>query len=366
MDISIPRERRPDEYRAALAPAGVETLVKAGHRLFVEHDAGQGAGFSDEDYTAAGARIVYSQEEAYGRGQLIAKVARPTVEELRLMHGDQILTGFLHLAAGRRDKIDILRARNVCAIAWETLERDDGCLAVLQSMSAIAGRLMPQIVGRYLQSNEGGRGVILSGTYSVPPAEVVILGAGTFGTEAALALAGNRASVYVLDVSIDALVRCHHRLAGRGVTMAMTDANLRKVVAFADAIIGAVNVPGQRAPVVLKREHLRMMRPRCLFVDASIDQGGCAETSRPTTHSNPTYSAEGVIHYCVPNITSLVGRTATHALSYATVPYLLSLANLGLEQALATYNELGRGVNVRDGQLVHPGLASVIRTEAER
>lgn len=366
MDISLPRERRPDEYRAALAPAGVETLVKAGHRLFVEHNAGQGAGFSDEDYSGAGARIVYSQEEAYGRGQLVAKVARPTVEELQLMHGDQILVGFLHLAAGRRDKVDILRARNVCAIGWETVERDDGCLTVLQSISAIAGRLMPQIVGRFLQSNEGGRGVILSGTYSVPPAEVVILGAGTFGTEAALALAGNRASVYVLDVNADALIRCHHRLAGRGITMAMTDANLRKVVGFADAIIGAVYVPGQRAPVVLRREHLRMMRRRCLFVDASIDQGGCAETSRPTTHSDPTYTEEGIIHYCVPNITSLVGRTATHALSYATVPYLLALANLGLERALAAYGELGRGVNVREGQIVHPGLTGATRSEAER
>lgn len=364
MDISIPRERRPDEYRAALAPSGAETLVKAGHRVFIEHDAGKGAGFSDEDYIQAGARIVYSQQEAYGRGQLVVKVARPTVEELQLMHGDQVLAGFLHLAAGRRDKIDILRARNVCAIAWETVERADGCLTVLQSISAIAGRLMPQIVGRYLQSNEGGRGVILSGTYSVPPAEVVILGAGTFGTEAALALAGNRASVYVLDVNADALIRCHRRLEGRGITMSLTESNLRKVVSFADAIIGAVYVPGQRAPVVLTRELLRMMRPRCLFVDASIDQGGCAETSRPTTHSNPIYTEEGIVHYCVPNITSLVGRTATHALSYAVVPYLLAIANLGLDKALETFGELARGVNVRDGQVVHPGLASVQREEA--
>ncbi|MCS7038173.1 MAG: alanine dehydrogenase [Anaerolineae bacterium] len=364
MDISLPRERRPDEYRVPLTPAGVATLTKAGHRVFIEHNAGQGAGFSDDEYRKAGATVVYSQAEAYARGEMVVKVARPTVEDLEHLHEEQILTGFLHLAAGRRDKIEILRSRRVCAIAWETVERRDGCLPVLQSISSIAGRLMPQIVGRYLQSNEGGRGVLLSGTPTVPPAEVVILGAGTFGTEAALALAANQASVYVLDISADALIRAHHRLRGRGVTMAFTEYNLRKVVGFADAIIGAVYVPGQRTPVILTREHLRLMRPRSLFVDASIDQGGCAETSRPTTHSNPTYVEEGVVHYCVPNITSIVGRTASHALSYAITPYLLAIADQGLDAALQAYPELERGINICNGEIVHPGLARALQGEA--
>lgn len=363
MDITLPRERRPDEFRVSLTPAGVETLTRAGHRVFVEHDAGRGAGFSDDDYRKAGATVVYSQTEAYARGELVVKVARPTVEDLEHLHEAQILTGFLHLAAGRRDKIEILRSRQVCAIAWETVERADGCLPVLQSISSIAGRLMPQIVGRYLQSNEGGRGVLLSGTPTVPPAEVVILGAGTFGTEAALALTANYASVYLLDISADALIRAHRRLEGRAVTMAFTEHNLRKVVAFADAIIGAVYVPGQRTPIILTREHLRLMRPRSLFVDASIDQGGCAETSRPTSHSNPVYVEEGVIHYCVPNITSIVGRTASHALSYAITPYLLAIADRGLDEAARMYPELGRGINIRNGVIVHPGLARTLHEE---
>lgn len=365
IDISVPREKRSNEYRVALAPAGVEAFVQAGHRLFIEHDAGVGAGFSDEEYRAAGAQIVYSHEEAYARGKLVVKVARPTVEDLQLMHEDQILVGFLHLAAGRRDKIEILRSRNVCAIGWETVERENGCLPVLHGMSMLAGRLMPQIVGRFMQSNEGGRGVALGGTPTVPPAEVVIIGAGTFGTASALALAGNRASVYVLDINSDALERAHRRLDGRGVTLAATDYNLRKVVKFADALIGAVYVPGQRAPILLPRELLRTMRPRSLFVDASIDQGGCAETSRPTTHANPTYLEEGILHYCVPNITSIVGRSATHALTYAVMPYLLAIANLGLEAALNQHPELARGINIRDGQVVHPGLrADLLRGDA--
>ena len=259
--------------------------------------------------------------------------------------------------------MELLKQRQVCAIAWETLQRDDGFLPVLHCISTIAGRLMPQIVGRFLQADAGGRGVSLSGCPTVPPAEVVILGAGTFGTEAARALAGNRASVYLLDIDPMALERAEQAVGGRVVTMAATRENLAKVVRFADAIIGAVHIPGQRAPIVLTREHLRAMRPRSLFVDAAIDQGGCAETSHPTDHGSPIYMDEGVNHYCVPNITSIVGRTATHALTYIITPYLLAIANLGLDVAVDKYPELARGINVRDGQVVHPGLVETMRAE---
>ncbi len=361
IDISIPRERRPDEYRVALAPGGVEALTQAGHRLYVESGAGSGAGFQDEVYRQAGAHIVYSDEEAFARGHLVLKVSRPTVEDLELAHEDQILLGFLHLAAGRGDKIEILREQRVCAIGWETVQRSDGYLPVLHSMSTVAGRLIPQIVGRYLQSNEGGRGVMLGGCPTVPPAEVVILGAGTFGTEAALALIGNRASVYILDVDPEALERADRLLDGRGVTMAATEYNLRKALRFADAVIAAVYVPGQHTPVLISRELLRTMRSRSVFIDISIDQGGCAETSRPTSHTNPTYIEEGVIHYCVPNMTSIVGRTASHALTYATLPYVQAIANQGLDAALQSFPELGRGVNIRDGEVVHPGLIADLR-----
>ena len=362
-DISIPREVRPYEYRVALAPAGVHALTQAGHRVFIEHDAGLGSGFDDEAYRQVGAQIVYSHEEAWVRGQIVAKVARPTNEEFTLLGEDQILVGFLHLAAGRRQKIQILRDSGACAIAWETVQQADGFLPVLRGMSTIAGRMMPQIVGRFMQNDHGGRGVALSGCPTVPPAEIVILGAGTFGSEAAVALAGNNASVYVLDVNARALERLGRRLLGRGVTMAATDYNLRKVMRFADAIIGAVYVPGLRTPQLISRELLRTMRPRSLFVDASIDQGGCAETSRPTSHANPTFVEEGVIHYCVPNITSVVGRTTTHSLTHATLPYLLALADYGLERALVQFPELARGVNICQGEIIHEGLQRALGQE---
>ena len=366
IDISIPCERRPDEYRVALAPAGVEALTQAGHRVYVERDAGVGAGFQDEAYRRVGAQIVYSHEEAFARGHLVLKVSRPTVEDLELAHRDQILLGFLHLAAGRRDKIQILRKRGVCAIAWETVQRPSGFLPVLHSMSTVAGRLIPQIVGRYMQSNEGGRGVMLGGCPTVPPAEIVILGAGTFGTEAALAFVGNRASVYLLDINPEALERADRLLDGRGVTLAATEHNLRKAVRFADAVIGAVHVPGQHTPVLIPRDLMRTMRSRSLFVDVSIDQGGCAETSRPTTHANPIYIEEDVIHYCVPNMTSIVGRTATHALTYATLPYVLAIANQGLDAAFESFPELARGANIRAGEVIHPGLRAELGREKIR
>ncbi len=364
-DISIPREVRPHEYRVALAPAGVHALTQAGHRVFVEHNAGLGSGFDDETYRAVGAIIVYSHEEALARGHIVAKVARPTNEEFAMLGEDQILLGFLHLAAGRRGKIRILQESGACAIGWETVQQEDGFLPVLRGVSTIAGRMMPQIVGRFMQNDQGGRGVALSGCPTVPPAEIVILGAGSFGSEAALALAGNNASVYVLDINLRALERLNRRLAGRGVTMAATDYNLRKVVRFADAIIGAVYVPGQRTPILLTRELMRTMRPRSLFVDASIDQGGCAETSRPTTHANPTYMEEGILHYCVPNITSVVGRTASHSLTHATLPYLLAIANHGLKEALQGYPELRRGINICHGEIIHEGLKHALLQEAD-
>ena len=363
-DISIPAEVRPSEYRVALAPAGVHALTNAGHRVFIEHNAGLGSGFEDEAYREVGAQIVYSHEEALARGKIVAKVARPTNEEFALLEDEQILLGFLHLAAGRRQKIQILRDSGACAIGWETVQQEDGFMPVLRGMSTIAGRMMPQIIGRFMQNDHGGRGVALSGCPTTPPAEIVILGAGVFGSEAAVALAGNNASVYVLDINARALERLSRRLLGRGVTMAATDFNLRKVVRFADAIIGAVYVPGQRAPMILTRELMRTMRPRSLFVDASIDQGGCAETSRPTTHANPTYVEEGVIHYCVPNITSVVGRSTTHSLTHATLPYLLAIANHGLERAMLQFPELARGVNICQGEIIHEGLKRALGQEA--
>lgn len=361
MDIGVPRERRQYDSRVGLTPAGVELLTSEGHTCYVELGAGLGAGFSDQDYEKAGARIVYSGEEVYGRAELVLKVARPTVEEFEWMQSDQVVMGFLHLAAARRDKVDLLLKRRVTAIAYETVERNDGTLPILGPMSQLAGRMCPHVAATLLQNDRGGKGILLGGVPGVPPAEVVILGAGTLGTEAARAFLGAGASVYVLDHDWAKLKRLDELLSGRVTTMMSHAFNIRKVVKFADVLIGAVLVPGARAPVLVTREMVAAMRPRSLIMDVAIDQGGCVETSRPTFHGTPTFVEEGVIHYCVPNMTGVVGRTATHALNNAIWPYVQQIARQGLEMTLKVCPELMRGVATRGGQIVNPALADAMR-----
>ncbi len=360
MHIGIPRERRPDDYRVGLTPAGVALLSAAGHTCSVEHDAGRGAGFSDVDYQKAGGRIVYSPEEAYGRADLVLKVAPLTAEELPWVREESILMGFLHLAAGKPDTVQMLLDRRVTAIAYETIQEDDGTLPVLMPLSQVAGRMAPQIAATLLQNDHGGNGILLGGVPGVPPAEVVIIGAGTFGAAAAQAFLEVGASVYLLDRNLRRLQNLDG-LYGAGrkpVLMVSHDFNVRKVVKFADVLVGAVLVPGARAPVVVTREMVRSMKPRSVILDVSIDQGGCVETSRPTTHRNPTFVEEQVIHYCVPNMTSVVARTATHAFNNAAWPFIREIADHGLKHALATVPALRRGVATHRGQVVHPALAA--------
>jgi alanine dehydrogenase len=361
MDIGVPRERRQYDSRVGLTPAGAELLTAEGHTCYVELGAGLGAGFSDHDYEKAGARIVYSGEEVYGRAELVLKVARPTVEEFEWLQDDQVLMGFLHLAAARRDKVELLLKRRVTAIAYETVEANDGSLPVLGAMSQLAGRMCPHIAATLLQNDRGGKGILLGGVPGVPPAEVVILGAGVFGTEAARAFLGAGASVYVLDHDLAKLRRIDELFSGRATTMMSHTFNIRKVVKFADVLIGAVLVPGARAPVLISREMVASMRPRSLIMDIAIDQGGCDETSRPTFHGTPTYVEEGVIHYCVPNMTGVVGRTATHALNNAAWPFVQEVARLGVTAALQADSALMRGVATRDGQIVNAALAEAMR-----
>ncbi len=360
MHIGIPRERRPDDYRVGLTPAGVALLAAAGHACSVEHDAGRGAGFSDVDYERAGGRIVYSAEEAYGRADLVLKVSPLTPEELPWVREDSILMGFLHLAAGRPDTVQTLLAKRVTAIAYETIQDDDGALPVLIPLSQVAGRMAPQIAARLLQNDHGGNGILLGGVPGVPPAEVVIIGAGTFGAAAAQAFLEAGASVYLLDRNLRRLQHLD-ALYGAGrkpVLMVSHDFNVRKVVKFADVLVTAVLVPGARAPVVVTREMVRSMKPRSVILDVSIDQGGAVETSRPTTHRNPTFVDEQVIHYCVPNMTSVVARTATHAFNNAAWPFVREIAERGLAEALAALPALRRGVATHRGQVVHPALAA--------
>jgi alanine dehydrogenase len=350
MNIGVPKERRPFEYRVGLPPAGVEILTERGHTVFVEHEAGVGAGFSDQEFERAGARIVYSPEEVFGRAELTLKVARPLQEELQWIPPQTAMAGFLHLASSRQDRIDTLLANKITAIAWEQVRTADGSLPVLRALSQIGGTMSGQIAARLLQNNWGGKGVLLGGIPGVPPAEVAIIGAGTAGAYAARTFLGMGAHVTVLDRNMDALQRMSERFPNL-ITMIATPRNLERVCAYADVVVGAVLVPGERAPIVVSRNVVASMKPRAVIIDLSIDQGGCFETSRPTMHDRPTYVEEGVIHYCVPNIPGVVGRTATHAYINASMNYIVELATNGIDATIENNPAIAAAINTHNGEL---------------
>lgn len=350
MNIGIPKERRPMEYRVGLSPAGVEILTQMGHTVFVEHEAGAGASFSDYEFEKAGAKLAYSAEEVFGRADLLLKIARPLQEEIEWMNADSTVMGLLHLAAAKRSRIDALLANKITAIAYEQIEAPTGSLPVLCPFSQIGGKMTVQIAARWMQSDLGGKGILLSGLPGVPPAEVVIIGGGVVGQNALEAFLGVGAHVTVLDKDPVVLQRIynHYPLA---VTMVATKRNISQVCSFADVLIGAVLTPGQRAPIVLTREMLKLMKPRSLLIDMSIDEGGCFETSRPMTHDRPTFVEDGIIHYCVPNVPSLVARTATHAFVNAAMRYIQEVASLGAEKAIEADPALAMAVNTHQGEI---------------
>ncbi len=358
MEFGVPSEVRSKEYRVGLTPAGVDTLTKSGHTVYVERGAGAGAGFDDEDYRAVGARLVYQAEEVWRRAQVVVKVTRPTAAEHAYFQSQTVLA-FLHLAVSSPDLLAALRERKMTAIAYEMIQADDGTFPVLNPTSEVAGRLAPIIAGSLLETmtyraaedQPEGRGILLGGIPGIPPANVVILGAGVVGRNAARAFLGAGAQVTVLDKHILRLQYVDDWLHGRAVTMVATPFNIGKAVTFADVLIGAVYVAGQRAPVLVTRDMVRTMRPRAVIIDLSIDQGGCVETSRPTTHRDPIFFAEGVIHYCVPNVPALVARTASYALTNALLPYLMDIGSLGIDDALRTQQALRLGLNVHHGSL---------------
>jgi len=362
MDIGVPREQRPDEYRVGLTPAGVALLTEAGHSCYVERDAGRGAGFSDQDYQHAGARLVYSAGELYGRAAMVIKVGRPNEDELGQLQDGCILMGFLHLSVARPEWLATLLGKKITAFSYELIQEADGTLPVQVPLSQAAGRMAPQIAAILMQNNHGGKGILLGGVPGVPPAEVVILGAGNFGTAAALAFLRQGACVYALDKDLKRLQVLDetHGTLGRLVTMVSHEFNLRKVVKFADVLVGAVLIPGKRAPIVITRELVKLMKPRSVIMDISIDQGGCVETSRPTTHRDPMFVEENIIHYCVPNMTSVVARTATHAFNNAAWPYVYDIAKHGLESAMAGSRALALGVATHGGKVLNPTLAAVL------
>lgn len=353
MNIGVPKERRPYEYRVGLPPAGVRLFAHYGHTIYVESGAGEGAGFADRDFETVGAKIVYSAEEAFGRADLILKFARPLEDELEMIRPQSALAGFLHLAAARQDKLEAAMKSKLTVIAYEQIEEEDDFLPVLAPMSRIGGRMAVYVAALLLQNDHGGRGILLGDVAAVPSPEVVILGAGTVGSTAAIGFINAGVQVTVLDVSLQRLQRLHDRIHAPVVTMLSTPYNINRACSYADVLLGAVLVPGQRTPIVVTREMVANMKPRSIIIDMSIDQGGCVETSRPTDHGSPTYVEEGVVHYCVPNMSGVLGRTATHVFYNGAYPYLEALAKLGVDQAIDQLPALERGVNVRNGEILH-------------
>jgi alanine dehydrogenase len=359
MRIGVPKEIKNHEYRVGVTPAGAHTLAEHGHQVCVEAQAGARIGFSDEDYRAAGAQIVASHREVWD-AEMVVKVKELQPAEYRLQHRGQVLFTYLHLAPDPA-LLESLLDTGAVGIAYETVTDARGALPLLAPMSRIAGKLAIQAGAWALQTANGGSGVLLGGVPGVPPAKVVIIGAGASGQNAARIAAGMGADVTIFDVNTAALAQVEEVFGGRVQTCYSQALTLAEHVAGADLVVGATLVPGKLAPKLVSRALLRRMRPGSAFVDISIDQGGIAETSRPTSHSEPIYVEEGVIHYCVPNMPSAVARTATLALTQATIPYVVKLADLGYKAALLQDAGLRTGLQICAGQVTHAGLAQDVK-----
>jgi len=352
MNIGIPKERRPFEFRVGMSPTGVQMLTKQGHKCYIEHDAGLGAGFSDLEYEQAGARIVYTGHEVFGRADLLLKVARPLIEEIAWLRPETTIAGLLHVGSARQDKLDALIANQITAVAYEQIQLPDGTVPIRRPLSQIGGRLAAQIAARLLQNNSGGKGILLGGVPGVPPAEVVIIGAGIVGTCATQSFSGTGAHVTVLDTDINALQRIVDRYP-HVVTMISNAPNIERVCVYADVVVAAILIPGERPPIIIDRGLVQSMKPRTVIMDLSIDEGGCIETSRPTTLEHPTFIEEGCIHYCVPNIPALVARTSTHAYLNAAFPFIEEIANKGINQAMQDNPAIEHGVATHQGEIRH-------------
>ncbi|NMG19980.1 alanine dehydrogenase [Brasilonema bromeliae] len=357
MEIGIPKETKDQEFRVGLSPSSVRVLQENGHRVFVETQAGIGAGFTDDDYINAGAKIVTTTDEAW-KCELVVKVKEPLAAEYKFLQKGQILFTYLHLAADRTLTEHLIDC-GVTAIAYETVEQPgNNKLPLLTPMSIIAGRLSVQFGARFLERQQGGRGVLLGGVPGVKPGKVVILGGGVVGTEAAKIAVGMGAAVQIIDVNVERLAYLETLFGSRVELLYSNSAHIEAALKDADLLIGAVLVPGRRAPILVSRNLVKQMRPGSVIVDVAVDQGGCVETVHPTSHTHPVYLEEGVVHYGVPNMPGAVPWTSTQALNNSTLPYVLQLANSGIK-ALEKNQALAKGVNVQDHRLVHPALQEV-------
>jgi alanine dehydrogenase len=350
MRIGVPKEIKNHEYRVGLIPSSVQELVHNGHQVMVQAGAGMGAGITDADYTAAGASIVDNADQIFAEADMIVKVKEPLAVERKKLRKGQILFTYLHLAPDAEQTHDLIASGAVC-IAYETVTANNGSLPLLTPMSEVAGRLAPQVGAHSLEKAQGGRGVLLGGVPGVPAAEVVILGGGVSGTHAATIAVGMGAKVTVVDRSADALKRLAAQFGTAISTVFSTRAAIEELVRRADLLIGTVLVPGAAAPKLVTHDMVRTMKPGSVIVDVAIDQGGCVETSHATTHSDPTYVVDGVVHYCVANMPGAVARTSTFALNSVTLPFTLALANHGWKKALQLDAHLRNGLNVSEGQV---------------
>ena len=355
MVIGVPREIKPDEYRASMAPAGVDLLSRSGHKVVVEAGACFESGITDEAMRAAGAVIVSAHEEVFQRADLVVKVKEPMPSEYGLFRKGQCLFTYLHLAADRK-LTEALMKSGVLGIAYETVELPGGLRPLLTPMSEIAGRLSIQAGAKHLERPQEGKGILLGGLPGVAPANVLVLGGGVVGSYAARVAAALGARVTVMDVNLARLQYLADIMPDNVTTIASNPYAIREQVREADLVIGGVLVTGARAPRLVTRALLKEMRPRSVVVDVAIDQGGCVETSRPTTHSKPVFVEESIVHYCVTNMPGAVPRTATYGLTNSTLPYILKLADLGPEKAVTEDESLARGVNVRGGEIIHPAV----------
>src|SRR5436305_11438994 len=351
--VGVPNEIKTHESRVALIPVGVEELTRAGHRVLIQAGAGQGSGISDDTYRQHGAEIVPTAADVWAQADLIVKVKEPLPVEWPLMRAGQVVFTYFHFAADEALTRAVMQS-GISAVAYETIKDAKGQLPLLTPMSEVAGRMSIQEGAKFLERPFEGRGILLGGVPGVLPAQVVILGGGIVRANAAKVAAGLGANVTILDVNLDRL-RYLDDVMPRNVTTLFSDRhNILDSLDRADLLIGAVLIPGARAPYLVRREDLRRMPPRAVIIDVAIDQGGCIETSRPTTHSQPTYIVDDIVHYCVTNMPGAVGRTSTYALCNVTLPYVLQLANKGLERAVAENPALRQGVNVRGGQVTNP------------
>ena len=362
MHVGVPRELKDHEYRVAITPVGVRELTDAGHQVLVERDAGAGSSIPDEDYVSAGAKIVPAADELWANSDLVLKVKEPIPEEYPRLRSGQVLFTYLHLAANA-ELTRALCASGITAIAYETVQTEDGRLPLLAPMSEVAGRMAPQAGAHLLEREQGGRGVLMGGVSGVAPARVVVLGGGMAGQNAAQVAAGMEAEVVLLDTNVDKLrwVDAIHK--GRILTLMSNRRTVEELLATADLVIGAVLIPGARAPRLVSRSMVGSMRPGSVLVDISIDQGGCFETSHVTTHSDPTFVVDDVVHYCVGNMPGAVPHTSTYALTNVTLPYVLAVAAGGVEAEARRDQALAAGVNVYQGVLVSEPVAEAHRME---